>query len=54
MMLADLYTRDGQWGEAVDRLTQVIVQGPPDDVLVEAHVRWRQCSMNTWARQGVR
>jgi hypothetical protein len=39
MKLADLYTRDGQWSEAVDRLTQVIGHGPADDVLVEAHVR---------------
>ena len=39
MKLADLYTRDGQWAEAVERLGQVIKQGPADDVLVDAHVR---------------
>lgn len=39
MKLADLYTRDGQWAEAVDRLKQVIAEAPPDDVKVEAHVR---------------
>jgi tetratricopeptide (TPR) repeat protein len=39
MKLAELYTRDGQWAEAVDRLNQVIAEGPPDDVRVEAHVR---------------
>jgi tetratricopeptide (TPR) repeat protein len=39
MKLAELYTRDGQWAEAVDRLTQVISEAPPDDVRVEAHVR---------------
>ena len=39
MKLAELYTRDGQWAEAVDRLTQVIAENPPDDVRVDAHVR---------------
>jgi len=39
MKLADLYTRDGQWAEAVERLSQVIALGPADDVLVDAHVR---------------
>ena len=39
MKLADLYTRDGQWAEAVERLSQVIGQGPADEILVEAHVR---------------
>jgi tetratricopeptide (TPR) repeat protein len=39
MKLAELYTRDGQWAEAVDRLTQVIAEKPPDDVKIEAHVR---------------
>ena len=39
MKLAELYTRDGQWAEAVDRLNQVIAESPPDDVRVEAHVR---------------
>ena len=39
MKLAELYTRDGQWAEAVDRYNQVIAEAPPDDVRVEAHVR---------------
>ena len=39
MKLAELYTRDGQWAEAVDRLNQVIAEAPPDDVKIEAHVR---------------
>ncbi len=39
MKLAELYTRDGQWAEAVDRLNQVIAEAPPEDVRVEAHVR---------------
>ncbi|HET7545058.1 MAG TPA: tetratricopeptide repeat protein [Polyangiaceae bacterium] len=39
MKLAELYTRDGQWAEAVERLSQVIGLGPAEDVLVDAHVR---------------
>lgn len=39
MKLAELYTRDGQWAEAVDRLNQVIAESPPEDVRVDAHVR---------------
>ena len=39
MKLAELYTRDGQWAEAVDRLNQVIAQEPADDVRIDAHVR---------------
>lgn len=39
MKLAELYTRDGQWAEAVDRLNQAIAEVPPDEVRIEAHVR---------------
>jgi tetratricopeptide (TPR) repeat protein len=39
MKLAELYTRDGQWAEAVDRLNQVIAQAPPEEVKIDAHVR---------------
>ncbi len=39
MKLAELYTRDGQWLAAVERLNHVLAQEPPDDVRVEAHVR---------------
>ena len=39
MKLSELYTRDGQWAHAVERLNQVIAENPPEEVLVEAHVR---------------
>ncbi len=39
MKLAELYTRDAQWAEAVDRYNQVIAEAPPDEVRIDAHVR---------------
>ncbi|MET0792397.1 MAG: tetratricopeptide repeat protein, partial [Polyangiaceae bacterium] len=39
MKLSELYIRDGQWAEAVDRLNQVIAEAPPEEVRVDAHVR---------------
>lgn len=39
MKLSELYIRDGQWAEAVDRLNQVIAESPPDEVRIDAHVR---------------
>ena len=42
MKLAELYSRDQQWAEAVDRLNQVLNQSPSDDVLLDAHLGWRR------------
>lgn len=39
MKLAELYARDGQANEAVDRLNRVISEKPDADVLVNAHLR---------------
>lgn len=39
MKLAELYARDGQWAESVDRLQRAIAEKPETDVLVEAHLR---------------
>lgn len=38
MALAGLYSRDGQWAEAVDRLNQALRQGPSREIQVAAHV----------------
>lgn len=40
--LAELYARDRQWAEAVDRLNQVLAQKPSDDVKIAAHLRLAQ------------
>jgi tetratricopeptide (TPR) repeat protein len=39
MKLAELYAREGQWAEAVDRLKRVIAEKPAPDLLIEAHLR---------------
>ena len=39
LKLAELYTRDGQWAEAVDRLNRVLGSNASDDVLIDAHLR---------------
>jgi tetratricopeptide (TPR) repeat protein len=39
MKLADLYARDAQWAEAVDRLNQAIAKPGGDDLKVDAHLR---------------
>ena len=39
LKLAELYARDSQWAEAVDRLRQVLAQSPPRELLIEAQLR---------------
>ncbi len=39
LKLAELYARDGQWAEAVDRLRQVLGQSPPRELVIEAQLR---------------
>jgi tetratricopeptide (TPR) repeat protein len=39
LKLAELYARDSQWAEAVDRLRQVLAQSPPREVVIEAQLR---------------
>jgi cellulose synthase operon protein C len=37
--LAELYARDRQWAEAVDRLNQVLAQNPPSEIRVGAQLQ---------------
>ena len=38
--LSELYVRDGQWNQAVDRLTQIVSQaGAPEAARLDAHAR---------------
>ena len=39
LKLAELYTRDGQWAEAVDRLNRVLSSQASEDVVIDAHLR---------------
>lgn len=38
MRLGDLYTRDKQWAEAVDRLKQALAANPPPEIEIAAHL----------------
>jgi len=38
MRLGDLYSRDKQWAEAVDRLKQALAANPPPEIEVAAHL----------------
>lgn len=38
MRLGDLYTRDKQWAEAVDRLKQALAASPPPEIEIAAHL----------------
>ncbi len=38
MRLADLYGRDKQWAEAVDRLKQTLAANPPPEIEIAAHL----------------